>query len=84
MKIRHKNPSHTFTIETPGIANVLIMEITLQSLDTPSKSFKTKGIWDTGASHSVITKEALDALSLKQAGQRKISTASISNVDKPQ
>lgn len=83
MKLRHKNPQHTFTIEVNGIANVLVMDVILNSLDTPSKSFKTRGIWDTGASHSVITQEALDALQLKQVGKRKVSTGTISNVEKP-
>jgi len=84
MQLRHKNPSHFFTIKANGIARTLILEnIEIVQIDTPFKKFKTKGIWDTGASNTVITQEVFEALQLKQVGMRNVSTATISNEPKP-
>jgi predicted aspartyl protease len=43
-------------------------------------SFKTKAIWDTGATGTVITQEVIDALNLESSGTVRTNTASESNV----
>jgi predicted aspartyl protease len=82
MNYRFKTPSHVFTLKASGLANVLIMELAITASNVPEKSFKTKAIWDTGATATVITKEVFDHLDLKPVGMKMISTATISNQQK--
>jgi predicted aspartyl protease len=83
MQLKYKNPSHFFTIKSNGIAKTLLMDnIEFVQIDAPFTRFKTKGIWDTGATGTVITQEVLDALQLKPFGRTKVSTASVSNETK--
>lgn len=83
MQYKHKKQLHFFTIKANGIANALVMDIEFAQIDAPFKKMKTKGIWDTGASKSVITKEIMDGLQLKPFGRTIVSTASESNVSQP-
>lgn len=76
MDYKFKNPSHCFTLKANGIARMLAMDITITLPGDKTKAFKTKGIWDTGATSSVITQEIFDQLQLKQIGIANVSTAS--------
>jgi predicted aspartyl protease len=83
MKYKYKNTSHSFTLKANGIARMLAMDIVITPSGDLSKQFKTKGIWDTGATGSVITEEILNALQLKPVGIANVSTASESGLMKP-
>lgn len=83
MQLKPKVVSHCFTTKHNGLSKVLIQEIEITKVGDVSKKFKTKGIWDTGATGTVITKEVFDFLELKQNGIAQVSTASISNETKP-
>lgn len=80
--ISPKIPSHLFTFKSERIERVLLSEIELSQIDSPTK-VKTRAIWDTGASATVVTQEIFDLLGLKQFGVATVSTASISNELKP-
>jgi len=73
---------HTFRLKHNRIANVIVTPV---EICTPSgseetvKRIQTKGIWDTGASHTVITKNIIDQLELKSIGITKVNTASESD-----
>lgn len=69
-------PSHGITVKFNGIANMIALDIEITSPNDRSKVFKTKGIFDTGASASVITQEAADYLGIKQTGVTTVNTAS--------
>lgn len=84
MQYKHKNPKHVFTsTKGVGIVRVLGMEIEITQISDVTKKFRTKGIWDTGASSSVITQEVFDHLALKQFGRTTVSTASVSYQPQP-
>lgn len=80
MKIENKKPIHAFTIKSEGIANVLIMDVEITIVDNPSQSVKTKAIWDTGATNTVITNEIADRLNLEPSGYTEVNTASESKL----
>lgn len=80
MNYKFKVPTHGFTIKHAGITNMLALDIEITPVNNPTKRFKTKGILDTGATNSVITKEIVDALQLAQTGITNVNTASASNV----
>lgn len=65
-----------FKVETSGIANVLVSPIAIFepfSLKTDAKDWpkplNTKAVWDTGATHTVISKNVIQQLSLKPTGK---------------
>lgn len=64
-----------FTQSYPGIANVLISDIGLSEAYDPKSglpapvSRQYKGLWDTGASGSVINSRIISELGLKPSGQ---------------
>jgi predicted aspartyl protease len=82
MNYKFKDPSHFFTIRATGIAKVLMMDIAITESGNDASTFKTKAIWDTGATSTVITKEVFDHLKLKPFGMTMVSTASVSNEKK--
>jgi hypothetical protein len=67
-----------FKVEASGIANVLISPIAIfppfplniKKQDWP-KPFETRAIWDTGATHTVISRNVINDLSLKPTGKVK-------------
>ncbi len=58
---------HSFTNEFPGRSNVLMSDIEVMP-HKKTESFKAIGIWDTGATHSVITKRYAKKLNLIPIG----------------
>lgn len=80
---------HNFTVAYSGRVNVLVTDIKvslpiIQGSD-PSKNpiYPSKAIWDTGASGSVITKKAAQALGLLPVGKTNVhgvNSSSIANV----
>lgn len=75
---------HTFTLKAPGIANCLHspIDIAIPSINTPYnqiQKFSTRGIWDTGATNTVITKNVVNQLGLKETGKVYTNTASEKN-----
>ncbi len=80
----HKN---ALTINGGGISNVLVSDVGVsipfsgsveeqKSLDIRNY----KGIWDTGATGSVITKKIADELGLIPTGQTEVHTASATEI----
>jgi predicted aspartyl protease len=76
MNYKFKTVAHSFTVKHIDILPVLTLDIEITPVNNPSKRFKTKGIVDTGATNSVITKEVVDALGLSQTGITQVNTAS--------
>jgi hypothetical protein len=64
------------TLKFNGLSNMVSLDIEITSPDDRNKVFKTKGIFDTGATASVITQEAANFLGLKQTGVASVNTAS--------
>lgn len=83
MDFRDKIPSVALSIRGAGILNTLISDVTLFTAADHTKNYNTKGIWDTGATNSVITQEVVNSLGLLQSGVTQVSTATISNQLKP-
>jgi hypothetical protein len=83
MNYRHKYPTHGFTIKNQGLANVLVMDIAITEVNNPGNVFKTKAIWDTGATGSVITQEVLDHLHILSSGITKVNTTTLIGAPKP-
>lgn len=76
----HTTPSHVLTVRSNGgLANVLYSDI-LMSLPSQNQTQQFRGIWDTGASATVITQEIVDALGLQPIGITYVNTASQRNV----
>ncbi|MBM4171727.1 MAG: hypothetical protein FJ214_07670 [Ignavibacteria bacterium] len=71
---------HSFTLKGNGLLPVIITPIEISPVNQSSKKYKTKGIWDTGASGTVITQDVVDNLSLEPTGMAMVHTASESNV----
>jgi len=74
---------HALSINGEGLLNVLISDVGVSlpfsgKPEEPEKlEVKTyKGIWDTGATGSVITKKVADELGLVPTGQTDVHTAS--------
>jgi predicted aspartyl protease len=76
MQYKFKQISHCFTVKHTDILPVITFDIEISGVNNPTKRFKTKGIIDTGATNSVITKEVVDALELAQTGLTHVNTAS--------
>lgn len=81
MEYRLKNPTHAFTQKAEGLANMLALDIEISPVNNPSKKIKTKGVWDTGATNTVITQEMADKLGILPTGKTKVNTASETNKD---
>jgi len=60
----------SFTTKYKGIARTLVNDVIITPADIKDKSkgIQCKGIWDTGATGSVITKELADQLGIKPVG----------------
>ena len=79
MEYKHKNPPHGFIHKFDAFARMIALDIEITPLNDPSKRFKTKGIWDTGATNSVITQEVANALGILPTGIANVNTASETN-----
>ncbi|MDR3711458.1 MAG: SEC-C metal-binding domain-containing protein [Puia sp.] len=79
MNFKHKDPSHVFTTKSIGISRMLALDIEITPFSNPARRFKTKGIWDTGATGSVITQEVADVLGIKPIGKANVNTVGISD-----
>ncbi|MBU1092439.1 retropepsin-like domain-containing protein [Patescibacteria group bacterium] len=73
------NQQHAFTIRYNGLTRVLMTEVgvSIPFLGTPDQTQKIvvekyQGIWDTGATGSVVTKRVVDKLGLKPIGAQKV------------
>lgn len=73
-----KLAKHAFTKKHTVLTNVICTPI---SISTPSDTnfCETNGIWDTGATNTVITQKVVDFLSLKPTGMTNVNTASETN-----
>ncbi len=72
-------PVHSFTLKGNGLVPVLSTPLEISDINSDDNKFDTRGIWDTGASGTVITQEVVDALKLKPTGVATVNTASESN-----
>ena len=79
MQYRSKTVTHAFTLKSDGITNALLMDVEITAVGNPSQSVKTKAIWDTGATNTVITKEVVAKLGLIATGFTEVNTASETN-----
>ena len=69
-------PTHALTFRSNGgLMRVIHTPVFVATADTDNK-IEFRGIWDTGASHTVITQNVVDSLNLKPIGKTKVSTAS--------
>jgi hypothetical protein len=65
---------HALTLKASGILNVVFCEVEIQIPNT-GKRVKVSGIWDTGATGSVITTDVVRALGLVPTGFTQVHTA---------
>lgn len=69
-------PHHSFTIKAKGgRLGVITMPVTF-ALPGSNKTTQLNGIWDTGASGTVISLNVVNALGLVPTGKSKVNTAS--------
>lgn len=59
-----KEPHRAFTVEYKALVNSLVTDVVIISAFDDTKKQTFKAIWDTGATHSVITESVLNQLSL--------------------
>ena len=87
--MRAKAPLNGFTLQFNGMVNVLRSPVGIseafspESGDQQPKIFEFKGIWDTGASGSVISQNVVSKLNLELIDTQKVHTANgerLSNV----
>lgn len=71
----HKPSSHSMTLKATGLTNVLITDVTVLMPDVFETPYNTRGIWDTGATGTVITQKVVDALQLQPTGYTTVHTA---------
>lgn len=71
------------TVKGNGILRAIVSQVGISlpftgdpKLQTNLSIVKFSGVWDTGATGSVITKKVVDALKLKPTGQKEVHTAS--------
>ena len=62
---------HAITNTVKGIAKNITTPVEIKDVFS-DKSIQTKGLWDTGATGSVITKSMASALGLMSFGKRKV------------
>ena len=77
-----KLAQHAYTLSHTGLVNVLVsdIEITKRDEDKSIAFFEGKGLWDTGATNTLITQKVVDKLGLKQTGTAYVNTANESAV----
>lgn len=80
MKPRSVPVFHAFTSKYPGIAAHIVTPLTLHEAFDPATSpetpaYETRGLWDTGATKTVITQATVRAMGLKPVGVTLINTA---------
>ena len=67
---------HGLTVTAPGRLGLLVSECSIRPAtlpNTPASNFCTfKGVWDTGASNSVITQDVIDQCGLKPTGMTEV------------
>jgi len=68
--------THSFTIKSNGIQRMLAQKIQITGVNNAGNAFSTFGIWDTGATGSVITKEVAAKLGIVSTGMTTVNTAS--------
>lgn len=72
---------NSFTVEANGIARILLTPIMIsfptmdESKISNAKVYECKGIWDTGATGSCITKKVSNSLGLIPTGAKDVHTA---------
>ena len=66
--------SHSFTVEFDNFVNALVtnVHITLPRAREFNEQNKFRAIWDTGASHSVITKKAVKRIGIKPYAKKQV------------
>ena len=67
---------HSFTLKANGVQRMLPIKLEITGLNDRTKLCSTIGIWDTGATSSVITQEVADKLGLIPSGRTTVNTAS--------
>ncbi len=68
---------HSFTLRgNGGLLRQLIMPVTITIPGDDAKKITIQGLWDTGASTTVITKNVVDAIGLVPVGKATVHTAS--------
>jgi len=72
---------HTFTLKGKGIVNCIHTPLHIAKPGTATNfndatKIEIRGIWDTGATNTVITKKVIDALKLVPTGMTTVNTAS--------
>jgi predicted aspartyl protease len=75
-------PTHSFTLKSTKLERVIPLPIEIFNVNDKSIGFKTTGIWDTGATSSVITQEIADFLGVKQSGMTTVNTASVTGLSR--
>lgn len=75
-----KVKAHTFTLKFDQLSRVLSTPIGISIPESTKPEYNTRGIWDTGASGTVITQNVIKALDLKPTGIATVNTASLSGV----
>ena len=76
-----KTPRFGFTLQSDGVARVLSSTVGLSEAFSPESGDPTPdviafdGVWDTGASGSVITPQVVSALNLQPIDEQKVQTA---------
>ena len=82
---KKKAEPKSFTIEFPGITNLIGTQtlvssapspLSAQGVPDPELAEKYIGIWDTGATRSAVTKKVASECNLKPIGKAKVLTAS--------
>jgi predicted aspartyl protease len=79
MSINIKIPGthHAFRVEYEGVMGILFTDIIVgipMTDDPPMKKLANfRGIWDTGATNTVITKAVVDAINLIPSGKAEVS-----------
>ena len=69
---------HAISLRHETISLTLVSEVLILShKDQPSKGKIFRGIWDTGATGSVITQKIVDQLGLKPTGVAVVQTAGV-------
>ena len=77
-------PHNAFTLKSNGgILRVLSTPVEFSLPAITISKIKFQGIWDTGATSTVITQRVVDALGLKPIGIALVHTASEQNVRTP-
>ena len=79
----NKRPDfHAFTIKHNGISNIFITDIGVSDVFDPRNPpdpipilYNTKGLWDTGATNSVLTTETIKAMGLQPVGLTSVNHA---------